>query len=141
MQIHSGWVLWVHQRRPDSYQRWRSTGESEECWEQGGGSRAAHIFLSASRDEWLGDNGASAAGRKMIPATRCGSQPRRWRGLLPARGDPHLLAAPVGKWKSHQLHQRGFLFDLIVKYDLLSEGSHLEMMKILLLRFEPREEI
>lgn len=40
------------------------------------GSRAAHIWLSASRDEWLWDNRASAAGRKMIrPPPSCPQPP------------------------------------------------------------------
>lgn len=76
-----------------------TVGESEEFWVGGGGVKfgeTAHIWLSASRDEWLGDNRASAAGRKMIPLPRCGTRPC-WRGLFPAPPDPHLLPPPVGK--------------------------------------------
>lgn len=66
MQIHCGWVFGhigtalTAISGEDPLGKVRNAGR----W---GGSGAAHIWLSASRDEWLGDNRASAAGRKMIP--------------------------------------------------------------------------
>lgn len=54
IHAHTWWVgVCVHQCSPDSYQQQRSTGESEECWEQGmvGGGRggfegSAYLTLS-----------------------------------------------------------------------------------------------
>lgn len=67
----------------------------------GGGGGGAHICLSAGRDEWLGDNRASAAGRKMIPCPAVAtSHVGRDPPLLPPPRYPHLLAAPVGKWEA-----------------------------------------
>lgn len=72
--------------RPDSYQqihggKWGMLGA-------GGVRGAAHIWLSASRDEWLRDNRASAAGRKMIPRPSVAA-----RHAAPL--DLHLFLAPV----------------------------------------------
>lgn len=57
----------------------RNGGSLGQVW----GGATMHIWLSASRDEWLWDNRPSAAGRKMILWARCGSRPHWW-GFIPA---------------------------------------------------------
>lgn len=65
-----------------------------------GGGAVAHIWLPASRDEWLGgQQGISswAEDDPIVPPW----QPAMLARPLPAPLNPHLLPAPVGKWDSH----------------------------------------
>lgn len=66
MQIHGGWMFGYISPALTAI----SSGEPQGKVRNAGSRRvrgAEHIWLSASHDEWLGDNRASAAGRKMIP--------------------------------------------------------------------------
>lgn len=90
-QICGGWrvLVWVHcstvltaiSSGGDPQGTVRNAGSEEELREAlGVRGGAAHICLSAGRDEWLRDNRASAAGRKMIPVPLW--QPATLAGLL-----------------------------------------------------------